>query len=294
MTARSRRRGRRRGRCPGSGRSLDEAASRSRHAAPPDCRDAASTTSPLVDITDPAIGRTFPTRPDPADRLNKTVANPNDGDNTAYGLALWRGRANDKLYALVAQNNEVVVHQQTGVLYAGQEDVGIWRVNLKTRVAEPAPFIVTTAFDPTSPIARDVEGLTIYYAAGGKGYLIASSQGQSHGEAPTLVTAGRDDTFAVFARDGNNAHLGSFSLPKNTALGIDGVQDCDGADVTNVALPGFPGGLLITQDGYNDDLDGLDGEEAATNLKFTPWADVAANFPGGKLLVDTSYDPRNP
>jgi 3-phytase len=309
--------------------------------------DATSTTSPLQDITDPAIGRTFPTRPDPADRLAKTMVNPNDGDNTAYGLALWRDRTNDKLYALVAQNNEavvsmfelvarpggsvgmqfvktwqfpyvwkgqdltqesdtdpahdfspqfegMVVDQQTGVLYAGQEDVGIWRVNLKTRVAEAAPFVVTTAFDPQSPIARDVEGLTMYYAANGKGYLIASSQGQSHGEAPTLVTPGRDDTFAVFARDGGNAYLGSFAVPKNTAAGIDGVQECDGADVTNVSLPGFPGGLLITQDGYNDDLNGFDGEEAATNLKFTPWAGVAANFPGAKLVVDTSYDPRNP
>jgi len=98
----------------------------------------------------------------------------------------------------------------------------------------------------------------------------------------------------VFSRDGGNAYLGSFAIPKNTALGIDAVQECDGADVTNVALPGFPGGLLITQDGYNDDLNGLDGETAATNLKFTPWAGVAANFAGGALIVDTRYDPRNP
>lgn len=309
--------------------------------------DATNPTFPLQDITDPAIGRTFPTRPDPANRATATVPNPNDGDNTAYGLALWRDRTNDKLYAVVAQNNEavvsmfelvaqaggtvgmqpvatwqfpyvwkgqdltaendddptkdfspqfegMVVDQQTGMLYAGQEDVGIWRVDLKTRVAEAAPFVETTAFNPASPLARDVEGLTIYYAAGGKGYLLASSQGQAHGEAPTLATPGRDDTFAVFSRDGGNAYLGSFAIPKNTALGIDAVQECDGADVTNVALPGFPGGLLITQDGYNDDLDGLDGETAATNLKFTPWAGVAANFPGGALTVDTRYDPRNP
>lgn len=309
--------------------------------------DATRSTSPLVDITDAAIGRTFPTRPDPANRTGATVPNPNDGDNTAYGLALWRDRANDKLFALVAQNNEavvsmfelvarpdgsvgmqavttwqfpyvwrgqdlteendddptkdfspqfegMVVDQQRGTLYAGQEDVGIWRIDLKTRVAEAAPFVETTAFKPDSPVARDVEGLTLYYAADGKGYLLASSQGQAHGEAPTLATPGRDDTFAVFSRDGANAYLGSFSVPKNAALGIDAVQECDGADVTNVALPGFPGGLLITQDGYNDDLNGLDGEEAATNLKFTPWAGVAANFPGGALVVDTSFDPRNP
>lgn len=309
--------------------------------------DAADTTSPLEDVTDDAIGRTFPTRPDPADRVNASVPNPADGENTAYGLALWRDRTQDKLYALVAQNNEavvamfelvarpggkvgmefvarwqfpyewkgqdltvendddpskdfspqfegMVVDQQTGVLYAGQEDVGIWRVNLHTRVADTAPFVQTTAFDAASPIARDVEGLTLYYAANGKGYLLASSQGQAHGEPPTLATPGRDDTFAVFARDAGNGYLGSFAVPRNPALGIDAVQECDGADVTNVALPGFPGGLLLVQDGYNDDLNNLDGEEAATNLKFVPWAGVAANFPGGRLVVDTMYDPRNP
>jgi len=55
----------------------------------------------------------------------------------------------------------MMVDQQAGVLYAGQEDVGIWRVDLKTRVAETTPFVETTAFDPASPLARDVEGLTI-------------------------------------------------------------------------------------------------------------------------------------
>ena len=77
--------------------------------------------------------------------------------------------------------------------------------------------------------------------------------------------------------------------------GIDAVQECDGADVVNVSLPGFGGGLLITQDGYNDDLNGLDGEVNATNLKFTSWRLVAENFPGGPLKVDPEgYDPRRP
>jgi 3-phytase len=84
------------------------------------------------------------------------------------------------------------------------------------------------------------------------------------------------------------------TAPGNPSKGIDAVQECDGADVTNVALPGFPQGMLITQDGYNDDLNDLDGEEAATNLKFTPWDGVARHLPGGALTVDTGYDPRNP
>jgi len=295
--------------------------------------DPTAENGPLVDITDPEIARLFPTRPDPADREHKTVENPNDGKNTAYGLTLYRDKSHNRLYALVNQNNEAViaqfelvarpggrvgmvpvrnwifpythenrnltrddfspqfegmaVDQPRGILYAGQEDVGIWRVDLRSGVADPRPFYETTAFDPQSKIARDVEGLTIFYAAGGQGYLIASSQGKAHGEPPVDPQPGLDDTFAVFAREGNNAYLGSFSIVGDPALGIDGVQECDGADVTNVALPGYPYGLLVTQDGYNDD--NFSGDPKATNLKLTPWHRIA--LPQGWHL-DTTYNPR--
>ncbi len=303
--------------------------------------------APLKDITSPTIDRVFATRPDPTDR-SRQVENPDDGENTAYGLTLWRDTRHDKLFALVNQNDEaviamlelqarpdgtvaavqvqrwqfpyvfqgqdltqeneddpsqdfspqfegMVVDQQTGTLYAGQEDVGIWRIDLATRRSEAAPFVRTTAFDPQSKLARDVEGLTIYYAGHGAGYLLASSQGQAHGEPPTLPSPGLDDSFAVFSRASGNRYLGSFSISAHGGRGIDAVQECDGADVVNVSLPGFGGGLLITQDGYNDDLNGLDGEVNATNLKFTSWRLVAENFPGGPLKVDPEgYDPRRP
>ncbi|MDK2123584.1 phytase [Parachitinimonas caeni] len=299
---------------------------------------------PLVNVTSPEISRLFPTRPNPDDR-SKTVANAEDGKNTAYGLALWRDRSNDRLYALVNQNNEaiidqwelvarpdntvsarpvkkwqfayqykgqdltqksetdpqkdfspqfegMVVDQQTGILYAGQEDVGIWRVNLKTGVAEGKPFYETRTFDPHSRIARDVEGLTIWYGRDGRGYLLASSQGKAHGKVPN-PTPGLDNTFAVFMREGDNAPIGSFSIGANRGLGIDAVQESDGADISTVALPGFPFGVLITQDGYNDDLNHLDGTVKATNLKFTPWQRVANSF-SKALSTDSNYDPRNP
>ncbi|WP_394821605.1 phytase [Pendulispora albinea] len=183
----------------------------------------------------------------------------------------------------------MAVDQQTGILYAGQEDVGIWRIDLQTGAAETRPFYETTAFDPQSTIARDVEGLSIYYASGGEGYLIASSQGRAHGEPPRAPQPGLDDTFAVFAREGKNAYLGSFSIGANPARGIDAVQECDGAEVSNVALPGFPFGVLIVQDGYDDDLDGLSGEPKATNLKLVPWQHIAGP---NELAIDTGYDPR--
>lgn len=163
----------------------------------------------------------------------------------------------------------MVVDQQTGMLYAGQEDVGIWRVNLKTGAAEANPFVLSKTYDPSSPLQADIEGLTIYYGGKGSGYLLASSQG--------------DNSFGVFDRQGANAYLGSFAVTE--AGGIDSVQESDGADVTPVSLPGFAQGLFITQDGDNQ-------AEGGTNFKYVSWGAVAGEM---NLQVDTlSYDPRNP
>jgi 3-phytase len=163
----------------------------------------------------------------------------------------------------------MVVDQQTGMLYAGQEDVGIWRVNLKTGAADASPFVLSKTYDAGSPLQADIEGLTIYYGGHGSGYLMASSQG--------------DNSFAVFDRQGTNAFIGSFAVAE--AGGIDSVQESDGADVTPVALPGFAQGLFITQDGDNQ-------AEGGTNFKYVSWGAVAGEL---NLQVDTlSYDPRNP
>ena len=303
-----------------------------------------SGSQPLTEITASEMPRLFPRRPDPAERASKSVANPDDGKHTAYGLALYRDRRSDRYFALVTQNSEavvakwelvatrqgavsarfvkewrfpyvykgkdltrkiegdeassfspqfegMVVDQQTGIAYAGQEDVGIWRIHLRDGrdVAETAPFVETRAFDPRSPIARDVEGLTIYYADDGHGYLIASSQGNAHGKHPTRLPA-LDDTFAVFERAGPNKYIGSFRIGANRSKRIDAVQECDGADVTSVALPGYPAGVFVAQDGYDDDR--FDARDA-TNLKFVPWDSVAASFPR-PLRARSRYDPRNP
>ena len=56
-------------------------------------------------------------------------------------------------------------------------------------------------------------------------------------------------------------------------------------------LPGFPNGLFVTQDGYNDDLNGMDGEVAATNFKYVDWAMIAGSF-APPLEVNPGFDPR--
>ncbi|WP_414561674.1 MULTISPECIES: phytase [unclassified Anabaena] len=181
------------------------------------------------------------------------------------------------------QTEGMVVDQETGFLYIGQENVGIWKFP-----AEPDGEPTGTLIDRVkalggSNLTADVEGLTIYYGANGTGYLLASSQG--------------DNTFAVYNRQGNNEYLGSFAVGSNGA--IDSVQDSDGADVINVPLgANFPYGLFVTQDGSNDPAklveDDGELENVNTNFKFVPWENIANAFPKALNIDTTSYNPRNP
>lgn len=190
----------------------------------------------------------------------------------------------------------LAVDQRNGVLYAGQEDVGIWRYPL-AKGEGAAPRLVyetrgsseSTFFNPKSVIARDVEGLCVYYSNGGKGYLIASSQGGAHGDQPA-PDAPYDDSFAVFGIDGKNdpALIGSFRV--GAAKGVDATQESDGAEVISFGLPGFEKGLFVTQDGY--DGDELDGDPEASNFKFVKWEEIARSFGKKLAITPKAYNPR--
>ncbi|WP_327581061.1 phytase [Nonomuraea sp. NBC_00507] len=140
-----------------------------------------------------------------------------------------------------------------GVLYAAQEDVGIWRLRadltgrpvLMDRVKE---YGRQDTYDPATEecvpgqdrgyggrhLAADAEGLTVYQTGRDSGYLLASSQG--------------DDTFAVYDRAGRNAYLGQFRVgPGNRT---DGAEASDGAMATSAPLGhAYPEGLLVVHDG---------------------------------------------
>ncbi|MCX5388886.1 phytase [Streptomyces sp. NBC_00094] len=192
----------------------------------------------------------------------------------------------------------MAVDQEEHVLYAAQEAVGLWRVELDdaefeepelldrvreygtpwTYDSEEEECVVDTAHDPGfggEHLSADAEGVTVYHAGDGAGYVLASSQG--------------DNTFAAYDREGGNAYLGSFAIGDGPAT--DGVQHSDGSTVVNVPLGrNFPKGLLITHDG---EATPADGDREGTNFKFTPWESVAGAF-SEPLTVDTeSFDPRD-
>ncbi|UFQ14173.1 MULTISPECIES: phytase [Streptomyces] len=172
----------------------------------------------------------------------------------------------------------MVVDPANGMLYAGQEDVGIWRMRadltgtpkLVDKVREygvPGTYDDETeecvaGADPGyggTRLAADVEGLTLLTEADGDGHLLASSQG--------------DDTFAAYDRElsDDNEYEGGFRVTAASAA-LDGSEECDGAAALAAPLGrAYPRGLLVVQDGH--DAPG-DGERPSTNFKFVDLGEV--------------------
>lgn len=172
------------------------------------------------------------------------------------------------------QSEGSVADPAAGVVYVGQEDVGVWRVNAdftgrpklidKVRdfgvpfTQDPETEECTFGADPGfggKVLTADVEGLTILEQPRGQGYLLVSSQG--------------DNTFAVYGRD-DNKYKGGFRVAPGPM--IDGSEDCDGAAVLNAPLGSrYPNGLLVVQDGFDDPQ--VDDREGA-NFKFIDLRDM--------------------
>ncbi|NEP39877.1 MAG: phytase, partial [Okeania sp. SIO2H7] len=178
-----------------------------------------------------------------------------------------------------AQVEGMVVDQELGFLYAGQENFGIWKFDAEVDGSNDRILVDEIGEN----IQADVEGLTIYYGDNGNGYLLASSQG--------------NNTFAVYEREGDNEYIGNFFV--GDFANIDGAEESDGADVINVPLGNnFPNGLLVIQDGANEPeavlQDPEDGEiqNFNTNFKFIPWENVANAFEEPLEIDSFSYNPR--
>jgi 3-phytase len=179
------------------------------------------------------------------------------------------------------QTEGMVADDQLGHLYVGEEDVGIWKYGAEpTDPADNANRVLVdgTNTDTGGHLVADVEGLTIYYAQGADGYLIASSQGEDN---PSHILA---NTFAVYRRDGENEYVMSFRVVENSALGIDGVSNTDGIGIANVFLgSAFPQGVFVAQDGHNSG-----GNQ---NFKLLPWENIATAITPS-LIIDTGWNPR--
>lgn len=168
---------------------------------------------------------------------------------------------------LDSQPEGMVADDENATLYVGEEEKGIWKFGAEPDDTTPKSFIAKSGAD-NEFIEYDVEGLALYYAKNGEGYLIASSQGNF--------------SYAIFSRNGNNDYITSFRITDDV---IDGVEETDGLDVLNLALGDkFPNGLLVVQDGFNYKNDTLQTQ----NFKLVSWDKITA-LTEPNLLIDNSY-----
>ena len=161
----------------------------------------------------------------------------------------WSGLEKDR-YQFDTQTEGCVVNEQDGQLFVGEEGRGIWRVDL----ASSERTLFAAIDGNASGLVADVEGLDLYQLGDAR-YLVASSQG--------------DNTFIVYDLD-TATQLTKFRVGPSDQ--IDGVSETDGIAVHEGSMPGFPNGVLIVQDGVNED----NGVSVNQNFKWIDWQQIQA------------------
>lgn len=172
-------------------------------------------------------------------------------------------------FKLNSQTEGLVADDEYGNLYIAEEDTAIWKFN-----AEPSGGSQGKVIDRADGkhLTADIEGLTIYYAPDGKGYLIASSQG--------------NNSYAMYGRQRGNRYIANFEIKDGEK--IDGTSDTDGIDVLGFGLgPKYPYGIFVAQDGENIE----NGQAVNQNFKIVSWEQISQHL-DGKPNLNKQVNPR--
>jgi 3-phytase len=154
-------------------------------------------------------------------------------------------------FTLPSQPEGCSADDQNSLIYMGEEDNGIWLADAEPSAQTDAKLIINVG----EILKDDVEGMEIYHGEN-VNYLMVSSQG--------------NDSFIVYGLWDDYPVLTNFMIDMNLRNAIDGVSETDGLTVTSTALPGFPMGVLIVQDGRNR------MPEQPQNFKVIDWRQVQA------------------
>ncbi|MGI9232598.1 MAG: phytase [Woeseiaceae bacterium] len=153
-------------------------------------------------------------------------------------------------FSVGSQTEGCVADDETGDLYVGEENVGIWKYSAEPDASGDRTLV--DSVDENGNLTADVEGLSIYYGENGSGYLVASNQGA--------------DSYALYERSADNDFIGIFHVVADETTGIDGISETDGLDVNSAYLgPNFPNGVFVAQDGRNI------SPAERQNFKLVPW-----------------------
>lgn len=197
-----------------------------------------------------------------------------DGEFEQYELSdNGKGKIVGKLvreFRLETQSEGMVADDEYGFVYIAEEDAGIWKYGAEPKDGSKPLKQVDIA--DGRRLEDDAEGLTLYYAKDGKGYLIASSQGSN--------------SYTIYKREGDNAFLSTFKIADSGK--IDGTTETDGIDVVGFGLGAqFPYGVFVSQDDVNMD----NGKKLNQNFKLVPWERIAQAVQP-ELAMDNGVNPR--
>lgn len=190
------------------------------------------------------------------------IINGKNGRMQQFSLLNFGGKLELQLVRDIAfdsQTEGMVADDELGWLYVGEEGRGIWKLPLDPaddQAGSQVQSLVRAAeIDNNPALVADLEGITLAEMPDGRGYLVASSQGNF--------------SYAVFDRADDNNYLGSFKISDGPAT--DGAEETDGLEVMTGSFgPQFPNGLLVVQDGFNFRGDTL----LPQNFKLIDWGTV--------------------
>ena len=143
-------------------------------------------------------------------------------------------------------------------MFVGEEDHGVWSIDLSDPASSPREVDTITA---GRGLVDDVEGLSLYTMDNGRGYLVVSAQGA--------------DRFVLYERQPPHRVVGAIRIAASRDGSVDGVSHTDGLEANSAPLPQYPRGLLIVQDDANPWI------EKDQNFKLVDWRNIesAINLP---------------
>lgn len=167
---------------------------------------------------------------------------------------------------LATKTEGSVADEERACVYFAEEDTGVWRFDAEPSARDNRKCVVRAGEHGLTP---DIEGLALYGASNGCGYLLVVGQGPKGGTS----------VINVYKRSNDNDYVLTI---KPSAEPYGPIERASGIAVTNApTVPTLPAGALVVNDHINP--------SASEDFKIFDWREIAEE---GHLIVDTDWSRR--